>query len=108
MYLLASRDSTLHDGVALARWAVQPGRNVTTSTRPDPHPIRDFFIAELIDYAPKDHTDMMERPFFSIAKRKRLKPIEYENHDGSVFVSVSGHPESPERVTDVCFAVRER
>lgn len=36
-----------------------------SSVRTDPHPIRDFFIAELIDYAPKDHTDMMERPFFS-------------------------------------------
>jgi plasmid replication initiation protein len=61
--------------------------------RPDPHPIRDFFIAELIDYAPKDHADMMERPFFSIAKRKRMKPIEYQNDDGSVFIRVSGHPE---------------
>lgn len=63
------------------------------SMRPDPHPIRDFFIAELIDYAPKDHTDVMERPFFSISKRKRLKPILYENDDGSVYIKVSGHPE---------------
>jgi hypothetical protein len=63
------------------------------SLRPDPHPIRDFFIAELIDYAPKDHADMMERPFFSIAKRKRMKPIEYQNDDASVFIRVSGHPE---------------
>jgi plasmid replication initiation protein len=62
-------------------------------SRRDPHPIRDFFIAELIDYAPKDHTDMMERPFFSIAKRKRLKPIEYENDDGTLFVRVTGNPE---------------
>lgn len=69
------------------------GNSVTTSTRQDPHPIRDFFIAELIDYAPKDHTDMMERPFFSIAKRKRLRPIEYENDDGSVFVKVKGDPD---------------
>lgn len=72
---------------------VVAGNSITTSTRPDPHPIKDFFIAELIDYAPKDHTDMMERPFFSIAKRKRLKPIEYENDDGSVWVKVTGHPE---------------
>lgn len=34
---------------------------------------------------------MMERPFFSIAKRKRLKPIVYENDDGTVFIKVSGH-----------------
>ncbi len=36
---------------------------------------------------------MMERPFFSIAKRKRLRSIEYENDDGSVCVKVSGHNE---------------
>lgn len=79
--------------MVLARWVVLTKNDVTTSTRPDPHPIRDFFIAELIDYAPKDHTDMMERPFFSIAKRKRLRPIEYVNDDRSVFVKVSGMPE---------------
>lgn len=66
---------------------------ITPSTRADPHPIKDFFIADLIDYAPKDHKDMMERPFFSISKRKRLKPIEYENEDGSVRVRVTGSPE---------------
>lgn len=64
-----------------------------SSTRPDPHPTLDFFIQELIDYAPKDHPDMMERPFFSIAKRKRLRPIVYENADGSVWIKVSAHPE---------------
>jgi plasmid replication initiation protein len=79
--------------VALALWAVQPDKLITPSSRPDPHPIRDFFIAELVDYAPKDHTDMMERPFFSIAKRKRLKPIEYRSDDGSVFIKISGNPE---------------
>jgi len=65
----------------------------TPATRPDPHPIKDFFIGELIDYAPKDHPDMMERPFFAIAKRKRLRPIVYENADGSVWIKVTGHPE---------------
>ena len=30
------------------------------SARADPHPIRDFFIADLIDYAPKDSAEMME------------------------------------------------
>lgn len=67
--------------------------DITPSTRTDPHPIKDFFIAELIDYAPKDHPDMMERPFFAIAKRKRLKPIEYTNDDGSVIVRVTAQPE---------------
>ncbi len=76
----------------LARWAVTQ-KFITPSTRTDPHPIKDFFIADLIDYAPKDHNDMMERPFFSIAKRKRLKPIEYKNDDGSIWIKVTGSPE---------------
>lgn len=79
-------------GAGLARWAVTQNP-ITTSTRTDPHPIKDFFIADLIDYAPKDHNDMMERPFFSIAKRKRMKPIEYTNDDGSIWVKVTGSPE---------------
>ncbi len=61
--------------------------------RQDPHPIRDFFIADIIDYAPKDERTMMERPFFSLAKRKRNKPIEYESDDGEVWVKVQAHPE---------------
>jgi plasmid replication initiation protein len=35
----------------------------------------------------------MERPFFSLAKRKRLTPIEYESADGSLFVKVNAVPE---------------
>lgn len=63
------------------------------STRIDPHPIRDFFTSDVVDYAPKDHPEMMERPFFSISKRKRMKPIEYANSDGSIWVKVKGDPE---------------
>ena len=33
----------------------------------------------------------MERPFFSLSKRKRLKPIQYESPDRSVFVNVLPH-----------------
>jgi plasmid replication initiation protein len=61
--------------------------------RPDPHPIRDFFISDIIDYAPKDERTMMERPFFSLSKRKRNKPIEYESDDKAVWVKVKPHPE---------------
>jgi plasmid replication initiation protein len=33
----------------------------------------------------------MERPFFSLAKRKRLKPIDYVSPDGKIWVKVAGH-----------------
>lgn len=65
----------------------------TKTTRSDPHPVRDFFIADLIDYAPKDDPAMMERPFFSISKRKRNKPIEYQSPDGAMWIKVTAHPE---------------
>ena len=62
------------------------------TVRPDPHPVRDFFISDLIDYAPKDSAEMMERPFFSISKRKRNKPIEYKSPDGNLWIKVSSNP----------------
>lgn len=62
------------------------------STRTDPHPVRDFFISDLIDYAPKDSAEMMERPFFSISKRKRNKPIQYETPDGKLWIRVNANP----------------
>lgn len=62
------------------------------STRSDPHPVRDFFINDLIDYAPKDSAEMMERPFFSISKRKRNKPIQYTTPDGKLYIKVSANP----------------
>jgi plasmid replication initiation protein len=33
----------------------------------------------------------MERPFFSLAKRKRLTPIDYQSPDGTVWVKVQPH-----------------
>ncbi len=61
--------------------------------RIDPHPIRDLFIRDIIDYSPKDERSLMERPFFSISKKKRNKPIEYESDDGEVVVKVRAHQE---------------
>ena len=60
--------------------------------RTDPHPVRDFFINDLIDYAPKDDQELMQRPFFSIAKQKRNKPIEYTSADGTIWVKVEANP----------------
>jgi len=35
---------------------------------------------------------MMERPFFSISKRKRNKQIQYETPDGKLWIKVTGNP----------------
>ena len=52
----------------------------------------DLFIPRLSSLPLKDQREVMERPFFSLSKRKRLKPIEYTSPDGEVWVHVSGNP----------------
>lgn len=51
----------------------------------------DLFIPRLSSLPLKDQREVMERPFFSLSKRKRLKPIEYTSPDGEVWVHVSGN-----------------
>ena len=52
----------------------------------------DLFIPRLNSLPLKDQREVMERPFFSLSKRKRLKPIEYQSTDGEVWVHVSANP----------------
>ncbi|MGY3585570.1 plasmid replication initiation protein [Bradyrhizobium sp. USDA 4341] len=46
----------------------------------------DPFIVATGDASPRDQRDLMERPFFSLAKAKRTKPILYQAGDVSVEV----------------------
>ena len=50
----------------------------------------DLFAASFADIPVRDQRDTMERPFFSLAKRPRLTPIEYQV--GNVWVEVSANP----------------
>ena len=52
----------------------------------------DLFIPLMRDLPLKDQRETMERPFFSLQKRKRLKPIEYLSPDGEVRVKVEAVP----------------
>jgi plasmid replication initiation protein len=47
-----------------------------------------YYIADL---PLRDQRETMERPFFSLSKRKRVKPIDYRGPDGKVWVEVSPH-----------------
>ncbi|RAH95798.1 plasmid replication initiator protein [Acuticoccus sediminis] len=49
----------------------------------------DLFILSLTELKLRDARETMERPFFSLGKRKRLRPIEYESD--SVWVKVEPH-----------------
>ena len=50
--------------------------------RQNPNPEFDLFIPLMGDLPLKDQRETMERPFFSLQKRKRVKPIEYSSPDG--------------------------
>jgi plasmid replication initiation protein len=53
----------------------------------------DLFLPYLTDLPLRDQREMMERPFFSLAKSKRSKPIDYRSPDGKIWVHVSGNPD---------------
>jgi plasmid replication initiation protein len=63
------------------------------SKRRDPNPEFDLFIPALGDLPLRDQREVMERPFFSLQKRKRLKPIEYTSPDGEAWVRVQAIPD---------------
>jgi hypothetical protein len=65
-------------------------RFAPVSKRRDPNPTFDLFIPLMNDLPLKDQREVMERPFFSLQKRKRLKPIEYRSPDGEAWVKVEG------------------
>src|SRR5271155_6143291 len=53
----------------------------------------DLFVPFIADMPLRDQRETMERPFFSLSKNKRLKPIEYTSPDGQVYVNVFPNPE---------------
>jgi plasmid replication initiation protein len=48
----------------------------------------DLFVPFIADMPLRDQRETMERPFFSLSKNKRLKPIEYTSPDKQVYVNV--------------------
>lgn len=60
--------------------------------RQNPNPEFDLFIPLMGDLPLKDQRETMERPFFSLQKRKRVKPIEYSSPDGETFVKIEAIP----------------
>ena len=53
----------------------------------------DLFLPQLTTLPLRDQRETMERPFFSLSKRKRLKPIDYVSPDGKITVHVSANSE---------------
>lgn len=58
--------------------------------KPDIHPIRDFFIADIFDGASfKDDLATMEHPLFVLSKNKDMRCLEYRNNDTTITVAPS-------------------
>jgi plasmid replication initiation protein len=53
----------------------------------------DLFVPFVAHLPLRDQRETMERPFLSLAKRKRLQPIHYVSPDGSIYVDVFPNPE---------------
>lgn len=53
----------------------------------------DLFLPYIADLNFRDQREMMERPFFSLAKTKRVKPIDYTSPDQKLWVHVSANPD---------------
>lgn len=51
-----------------------------------------FTLPDFSDISLRDYQETMQRPFFSLSKRKRLKPIEYISPDRRVTVHVAPNP----------------
>src|ERR1700756_3196306 len=56
---------------------------------PDRHPNRDFFIADLVEWAIKDDRHSMEHPMFSLSKKPDRNIRRYE-HNGNKIVIAPG------------------
>ena len=69
-----------------------------------------FTLPDFSDISLRDYQETMQRPFFSLSKKKRLKPIEYLSPDKSVTVHVSANPAYGMATiweTSSCVVVRE-
>lgn len=66
---------------------------MTRTKGPDRDLQADLFLPQITSLPIRDQRDTMERPFFSLHKRKRVKPIDYTSPDGKVSVHVTGNSE---------------
>jgi len=67
------------------------GEGATPHLLPDRHPVRDFFIAEILDWALKGDRHSMEHPMFSLSKTPDRHIRHYEHNGISVTIAPSAY-----------------
>jgi plasmid replication initiation protein len=62
------------------------GQGARTPLLPDRHPVRDFFIADILNWALKADQSSMEHPFFGLSKKPDLRIRHYEHNGNKVTI----------------------
>ncbi len=57
---------------------------------PERHPVRDFFVLDVLDIAPRADMASMEHPIFSLSTKSEQRPLIYEHNGKRVEVVPSG------------------
>ena len=65
------------------------GQGARSRLLPDRHPVRDFFIADVLDWALKDDRHSMEHPMFALSKIPDIKERRYEHNGNSITITPS-------------------
>jgi plasmid replication initiation protein len=65
------------------------GQGAKTRLLPDRHPVRDFFVANILEWALKDDRASMEHPFFNLSKTRDTSTRRYEHNGVKVIITVS-------------------
>lgn len=87
-------ETTCTTGLARERYhhILSPGKSPVRASDDQAIPEHlDPFLPYLADLPLRDQREIMERPFFSLAKTKRSKPIDYRSPDGKQWVHVSAN-----------------
>jgi Replication initiator protein A len=56
---------------------------------PDRHPVRDFFVADILEWALKDDLHSMEHPIFALSKNPDREIRRYEHNGVTITVTPS-------------------
>jgi len=61
---------------------------------PERHPVRDFFVLDALDVAPRSDMASMEHPIFSLSTKPETRPLKYKHGENSLEIipSVLGLP----------------
>jgi len=63
-----------------------PAQDPPRKLAPDRHPNRDFFVADILDWALKDDRHSMEHPMFSLAKKPDTRIRRYEHNGNTITI----------------------